>query len=494
MFFRWARRRELVRKPNLDDMAEHYGLLQEFIARAEALRNQRNPANEQALREIVARMLRRMPLEGIARQFACHAHLEFQEEAEAVAQLGIAIAVEPRNFAIHPILARLLRGRGEHEAANAVLENGWEQRQRVGALVSRGTAEEREKYFMDPRKRPHIEVRGIYGGVPAEILERGKTLDDYGINAVWLGSGTLSDEQIALLRDQGARVFAEFNTLHEATYLEAHPEAAPVGADGAVCPPPDGWQGICPTHPGYRHCRMDAFREVLKRYPVDGIWLDYHHSHASWEQEEPNLPDTCFCRRCLAQFFESIGGTVPDRPTAEVAREVLAPDQRGRWDDWRCGVFTDWVREFHAIRDEVRPEALLGTFHCPWTADERDGALRSKLAIDLRAQAEFFDVFSPMPYHARFGHDSDPAWIGRQIAWLGEHLGVEGKPGERPRIWPIVQLSDWGPPVPVEQVRTVLKYGTQLPATGLTVFAWGGLAGQWDKVEELGTFYRAIRA
>ena len=73
----------------------------------------------------------------------------------------------------------------------------------------------------------------------------------------------------------------------------------------------------------------------------------------------------------------------------------------------------------------------MGTFHCPWTEDERDGALRNKLAIDLKAQAPYLDVFSIMPYHARFGHPDDIAWISRQTAWLGQHLGIRGVPGER---------------------------------------------------------------
>jgi hypothetical protein len=153
-------------------------------------------------------------------------------------------------------------------------------------------------------------------------------------------------------------------------------------------------------------------------------------------------------------------------------------------------VFTHWVREFRAIRDEVRPGALLGTFHCPWSDDDHGGALRAKLAIDLRAQARYVDVFSPMPYHARFGHAADPSWIGRQTAWLGRHLGVDGKPGERLRIWPIVQLSDWGEKVPTAQVAEVIEQGTRPPATGVTAFVWSSLAKDWDKVERMGRAYR----
>lgn len=340
--------------------------------------------------------------------------------------------------------------------------------------------------------RPHIEVRGLYGGVPTQILAQGQSLGDYGLNAVWIGSGGLEPEAVKRLQAQGAKVYAEFNTMHEASYRKEHPDAAPVGTDGLPCPAPDGWQGVCPTHPGYRSQRMAAFRRVLQDFPVDGVWLDYHHAHASWEQAEPKLPDTCFCTRCLDRFERDTGQALPEAGTPILARELLGP-RREAWIAWRCGVFTDWVRAFREIRDEVRPRALLGTFHCPWDVEERDGALRSKLGIDLKAQAEHIDVFSPMPYHARFGHAMDPAWISRQTAWLGQYLKIEGQTGERRKIWPIVQLSNWGETVPPGQVEAILDHGTRPPATGVTVFAWGSLHGEWEKVERMKVFYRSIR-
>jgi hypothetical protein len=335
-----------------------------------------------------------------------------------------------------------------------------------------------------------VEIRGVYGGIPTQLLDRGHSLDDYGINAVWLGSGGLTREGIELLRKQGAKVFAEFNTMHESGYLRDHPDAAPVGPDGRSSPPPDDWQGVCPTHPGYRDERMAAFRRTLADHEIDGIWLDYHHAHASWEQARPNLPDTCFCPRCLDRFGRETGIDLPKKPTPELARLLLGPHKE-RWVQWRCDVFTDWVRQFRSIRDEVRPAALLGSFHCPWSEDDFEGALRNKLAIDLRAQAKHLDVLSPMPYHARFGHANDPPWISRQVSWLGRHLGLEGKPGERPRIWPIVQLSEWGEPVPTRQVAEVIDHGTRPPATGVTVFAWGSLHQDREKVDRLGQAYRA---
>jgi hypothetical protein len=346
-----------------------------------------------------------------------------------------------------------------------------------------------------PGKRPGVAIRGIYGGVPTQIFDRGRTLDDYGVNAIWIGSGSVSRERVEGLkaRSPGLKVFAEFNTMHEASYLKDHPDARPIGPDGRVAPPPDGWQGVCPTHPGYRRSRMEAFRQTLRAAPIDGIWLDYHHAQASWEQARPNLPDTCFCDRCLSRFAGETGVALPDAPTAERARRLLGPD-RLAWVRWRCGVFTGWVREFRAILVRERAGALLGTFHCPWSESEYGHAMREKLAIDLKAQAPYLDVLSIMLYHARFGHANDPAWISHQTAALGQSLGIKGEPGERLRIWPIVQLSDWGEPVPVLQVREVLDHGTRPPATGVMVFVWGTLYPQWDKVEALGESYRSIRS
>jgi hypothetical protein len=352
----------------------------------------------------------------------------------------------------------------------------------VGALAS---AEE-------PGARPGVAIRGMYGGVPTELLVGGRSLADAGINAVWVGSDALNSTRIEPLKRQGVKVFAEFNTMHDASYLDDHPDARPVGSDGQPCPPPDGWQGVCPTHPGYRAARMGAFRRALADHAIDGIWLDYHHAHASWEQAAPKLPETCFCNRCLDRFERETGLDLPEGSTSDRARRLLGP-LKEQWVAWRCAIFTDWVRQFRALRDETRPSALLGTFHCPWSEDDFGGALRQKLAIDLKAQAAYLDVLSPMPYHARFGHPDDPAWISRQVRWLGRYLGLEGKPGERLKIWPIVQLSDWGEPVPATQVSAVVDHGTRPPATGVTVFNWGSLHQELDKVERLARSYRSLR-
>lgn len=356
----------------------------------------------------------------------------------------------------------------------------------AGALLA-GLAQADEKQA----QRPQLAVRGIYGGVPTTLMVDGKTLPGSGVDGVWLGERSITPARFQALKKQGARVFAEFNTLHRAEYLKEHPDAAPVGADGLRAEAPHGWQGICPTHEAYRRWRMDAFRRLLTEHALDGVWLDYHHAHASWERAEPALPDTCFCSHCLKQFQKDTQVDLKGLTPAQAAIRLLGPERKA-WVAWRCAIFTDWVREFRSIRDATRPQALLGSFHCPWSDDERDGALRAKLGIDLRAQQEHLDVFSPMLYHARFGHASDPAWISRQTAWLGSFLAKEDMTAAKTRIWPIVQLRDWGEPVPPQQVEAVLDHGTRPPATGVMVFAWGGLQKQPEKVDAMVRFYRGL--
>jgi hypothetical protein len=278
--------------------------------------------------------------------------------------------------------------------------------------------------------------------------------------------------------------------MHAGQYLKDHPDAAPIGPDGKPSPPPSGWQGVSPFHAGYRADRMNDFRRVLKTFDIDGIWLDYHHAHASWEQAEPNLPDTDFSPAALMQFTGKTGIDLPTDVAA--AAKLLLGTHKEAWTEFRCAVFTDWVREYRAIVNEVRPTALLGTFHCPWSPEDHDGAIRHKLAIDLKAQSQYVDVFSIMPYHARFGHANDPAWISRQTKRLAELLSLQGRPDEKQKIWPIVQLADWGERVTPEQVQTVIDHGTQPPSTGVMIFHWSGVSKEWEKAEAMKRAYRSM--
>jgi hypothetical protein len=67
-------------------------------------------------------------------------------------------------------------------------------------MVPTANLPERAGPSRPPEKRPWIAVRGIYGGVPTQIFDRGRTLADYGVNAIWIGSGSVSRERVEQLK------------------------------------------------------------------------------------------------------------------------------------------------------------------------------------------------------------------------------------------------------------------------------------------------------
>ena len=57
-----------------------------------------------------------------------------------------------------------------------------------------------------------------------------------------------------------------------------------------------------------------------------------------------------------------------------------------------------------------------------------------------------------------------------------------------------MQVADWGESVRADQVATVLEHGARVPATGVMVFAWGGLRKQPEKIEAIGRAFRRMDA
>ena len=107
-------------------------------------------------------------------------------------------------------------------------------------------------------------------------------------------------------------VFAEFATLNGKNYVEEHPEAWAINEKGEKVQAATWFMGVCPTEPGFRQYRFDQLRNLLLKYDLDGVWMDYVHWHAQFEDPEPILPETCFCDHCLDQFSVYSGIEIPD--------------------------------------------------------------------------------------------------------------------------------------------------------------------------------------
>ena len=87
---------------------------------------------------------------------------------------------------------------------------------------------------------------------------------------------------------------------------------------------------LCPSHPDNVALELKAVSEVLNRYPVDGIHLDY-----------VRYPDanTCFCAGCRRRFGQQLGKKIHDWPKSAQSGKLS-----GKYNVWRSEQITAFVR------------------------------------------------------------------------------------------------------------------------------------------------------
>lgn len=326
-------------------------------------------------------------------------------------------------------------------------------------------------------------IRGIYGS-PEAFWKKSMRLPDLGVNAVFMHSGSITDLIVSKLKADGIKLYAEFATLNGRGYVENHPEAWPIDHRGKKAEAATWFMGACPTEPGFRRHRIDELKKLLSRFDIDGVWMDYLHWHAQFEDPEPILPETCFCDHCIRTFEVYSQVNIPAGTTAEKAQWILARHDSS-WRNWRCTVIADWVKEFRKVLREEKPDALLGIYHCPWDDKDFNGARRYNLGIDYGLLRDHADVFSPMVYHGRMGRSAE--WVKENIAWFCKELSLE--PGQFPKVWPIVQAYNDPRPISPEEFEKVLRHGAGNDASGVMMFTSSAVAEDPAKVEVMKKFY-----
>lgn len=338
----------------------------------------------------------------------------------------------------------------------------------------------------DQRSAEIAIIKGIYGS-PKPFWDKDLDLNELGVNAIFIHSGSINHDILNKARSEGLMVFAEFATLNGKDYVEKHPEAWAVNEKGEKVQAATWFMGVCPTEPGFRKYRYDLLRELLLEYDLDGVWLDYVHWHAQFEDPEPILPETCFCNHCLTAFSEDSGVKLPEGTIPEKAEWILNMHDE-LWRDWRCSVVYSWTVEMKSILKEVKPEALLGLYHCPWDDVEFDGARRRILGLDFDLLKESIDVFSPMVYHGRM--ERKPEWVHEHINWICNRLDI--KKDSYPKVWPIVQAHDDPGIISSEEFEAVLRSGLSGRSSGVMMFTSYSVAEDEGKTAAMKEVYTTL--
>ena len=110
---------------------------------------------------------------------------------------------------------------------------------------------------------------------------------------------------------------------------------------------------LCPSVPENRVYEKDAIRELVRKYDIDGIHLDYIR-----------YPDSrsCYCRNCRNQFESHI-----KRPVARWPGGVRNGSLQARYTTWRAEQVTQLVRDVAVLAKRLRPgiqvsAAVYGTY------------------------------------------------------------------------------------------------------------------------------------
>src|SRR5690349_21768340 len=91
-------------------------------------------------------------------------------------------------------------------------------------------------------------VLGIYGA-PDALWEQGQTLPGLGINAVFTGNTTVTDDLLRRCADEKAAVYAEFKTFRGDGVVDKRPDLWPIGENGEPVQRTPRFIGLCPSDP-----------------------------------------------------------------------------------------------------------------------------------------------------------------------------------------------------------------------------------------------------
>jgi uncharacterized lipoprotein YddW (UPF0748 family) len=315
-------------------------------------------------------------------------------------------------------------------------------------------------------------MRAGYGFQPDRLPLAGQTpteqaaqLQAWGLDAVF--GGYDSPAFMAAAHRAGLRVYAEFNCFAGLRHWQDFPHSRPLTAAGAPLEPIDGYYGANPADPALRQGRWQALADLLRAYPVDGVWLDFIRWPGRWERPDPALPLTSFDAATLAQFSQETGIPGPLR-----AEDILS-QHRAAWTAWRIEQVRAWVAQARALVDQIRPSAALGLFSLPWLPADFDGAILNVIGQDVRLLAPYIDYFSPMVYHRM---------CGRPVNWIGEitagQRALTGKP-----IIPIIQSIDHPDTLPPDEYAEALQTALHHPdSAGVMIFTLDGVLSSPERL------------
>jgi uncharacterized lipoprotein YddW (UPF0748 family) len=203
---------------------------------------------------------------------------------------------------------------------------------------------------------------------------------------------------------QGVAIYAAYVLgIAQDVDLKAHADWAMLDRSGK----PTGW--YCYTSPQVRAFHASLLAEIVTRYPVAGVSLDFCRPGGG-----------CFCPRCAAAFAEKY-----KKPLAGI--DAHDPD----WEAWQRNQITEYIRQLRRAVRQARESAVLG------------GYVLSRFAPDVDRSGQDWPRWlreGSMDFVAMGVYTPSTPWFRAQCHTLRE-LADRELGGHTERIYPLIGAS-----------------------------------------------------
>ncbi len=239
--------------------------------------------------------------------------------------------------------------------------------------------------------------------------------------------------------------------------IAAHPNWASYDNRGSLFPPGQGKPFLDPANLEARRYLLQLFDEIVSRYQVDGLQLDY----IRYPFQDPGADRTYGYGMAARQLFQQMTGVDPAQ---------ISPRDRDLWQKWtefRTQEVDSFVAEVAQRLRQKRPHLILSVAVYPFTEHDRIHKLQQHW--EVWARRGDVDLVVPMTYALdtyRFQHLAQP-WLASVD--LGSTL-----------ILPGIRLYNLPLSVAIDQIQLI----RDLPVSGYSLFAVNNLSTELETVFE----------
>lgn len=237
--------------------------------------------------------------------------------------------------------------------------------------------------------------------------------------------------------------------------ITAHPDWASYDNRGSLFPPGQGKPFLDPANPQARRFLLSLFDEIVSRYQVDGLHLDY----IRYPFQDPSAERTYGYGKAARQQFQQLTGVDPTQ---------IRPSDRDLWQKWtefRTNKIDTFVTETSQRLRQKRPNLIMSVAVFPLSEHDRIHKLQQHW--ELWTRRGDVDLVVPMTYALdtyRFQRLAQP-WL--TSIKLGSSL-----------ILPGIRLLNLPLSVAVDQIQLV----RDLPVSGYSLFAVENLSNELQKI------------